>query len=72
LRLSIGRVARWFVFKPKIPISEKFSVPQVGKCWYILWPFGIFCDHSVHIVLIWYILFLFWYHAPRKIWRPWV
>jgi hypothetical protein len=23
------RVARWFVFKPKIPISEKISGPQI-------------------------------------------
>jgi hypothetical protein len=22
--------------------------------WNILWVFGIFCDHSEHIVLIWY------------------
>jgi hypothetical protein len=46
--------ARLFIFKPKIPI---------GKCLYILWPFGtfyvhrlgIFSDHLVHIVYIWYI-----------------
>jgi hypothetical protein len=31
--LSTGtRVARCFVFKPKIPIYEKFSGPQIGKC----------------------------------------
>jgi hypothetical protein len=27
--------------------------------WYILWPFGIFCDHLVYFVTIWYILWPF-------------
>jgi hypothetical protein len=36
------RVARWFIFKPKISILLKFGGPLIGKCWYILWPFGIF------------------------------
>jgi hypothetical protein len=65
-------------FKPKIRIWENFSGPQIRKCWSILlsiwnilWTFGIFYDHSVHFVLIWYIFFQFWYHAPRKIWQPW-
>jgi hypothetical protein len=31
-----GRVARWFVFKPKIPIWVNFGGPCNGKCWYIL------------------------------------
>jgi hypothetical protein len=30
------RVARWFVFKPKIPIWVNFGGPLNGKCWYIL------------------------------------
>jgi hypothetical protein len=30
------RVARWFVFKPKIPIWVKFGGPWNGKGWYIL------------------------------------
>jgi hypothetical protein len=29
-------VARWFVFKPKIPILVKFGGPMNGKCCYIL------------------------------------
>jgi hypothetical protein len=46
--------------------------------------FGIFRDHSVHSVFIWYMLwpfgifccrfgvfYAFWYLAPRKIWQPW-
>jgi hypothetical protein len=36
-----SRVARWFVFKPKIPIWVNFEGPLNGKCWYILWPFVI-------------------------------
>jgi hypothetical protein len=52
------RDARWFVFKPKIPIWVNFGEPLNGKCWYIswplehsmviwynLWPFGIVCRH---------------------------
>jgi hypothetical protein len=23
--------------------------------WFILWPFGIFCDHLVYFIVIWYI-----------------
>jgi hypothetical protein len=39
--------------------------PNLGKSWraldckmliYILWTFGIFYDHMVHLMLIWYIL----------------
>jgi hypothetical protein len=32
--------------------------------WDILWPFGTYCAHLIHF-------FLFWYHAPRKIWQHW-
>jgi hypothetical protein len=43
-------VARWFVFKPKIPIWLNFGGPYKGKCWYILWSFGIFYGH---LVMLW-------------------
>jgi hypothetical protein len=59
------RVARWFVFKPKIQILVKFGGPLNGKC-YILWPFGIFYGLLVYFVIIWYI-FTF---GPRKFWQP--
>jgi hypothetical protein len=39
-------VARWFVFKPKIPILVKLGGSWNRKC-YILWPFGIFYGHLV-------------------------
>jgi hypothetical protein len=35
-------VARWYIFKPKIPIWVNFGGPLNGKCWFILRPFGIF------------------------------
>jgi hypothetical protein len=39
------RVARWFVFKPKIQIWVNFGGYCYGKSWYILWPFGLFYGH---------------------------
>jgi hypothetical protein len=33
---SIIRVARWFVFKPKIPIWVNTGGSSYGKSWYIL------------------------------------
>jgi hypothetical protein len=72
----LSRVARWFVFKPKIPIWKKFKGLKLENVdtfygrleyfmgiWDILRPFGTFCVHLVHF-------FRFWYHAARKIWQP--
>jgi hypothetical protein len=53
---ATSRVARWFVFKPKIQSWEKFSRPQIGKCWYILWPYGIFDGYLGYFVNIRYML----------------
>jgi hypothetical protein len=71
------RVARWFVFKPKIPIWVNFLGPEIGKCWYILWPFGIFYIHLgnfmiiwVHCVLIWYIFSIFGFMYQDKSGNP--
>jgi hypothetical protein len=47
LAILCTRGARWFLFKPKIPIWVNFGGPQIGKC-YILWPFGTYCVHLVH------------------------
>jgi hypothetical protein len=33
-----SRVARWFIFEPKIPIWVNFVVPWIGNCLYILCP----------------------------------
>jgi hypothetical protein len=49
------RVARWYIFKPKIPIWVNFGGPWNLKGWYILWPFAIFYGHSVYFMVIGYI-----------------
>jgi hypothetical protein len=74
-----SRVARWFIFKPKIPIWVNFGSPWNRKCchilqpfgihlhtsiWYNLWPFGIVCGNLVYF-------FSFGLFGPRKIWQPW-
>jgi hypothetical protein len=38
--------------------------------WNILWIFGIFVTIR-YILCSFGTFFLFWYHAPRKIWQPW-
>jgi hypothetical protein len=66
------RVARWSVFKPKIRIWANFGGPWNGKCWYILWPFGIFYGLLVLFMSVWYslwsfvIFFPFWYVCTKK------
>jgi hypothetical protein len=42
-----GRVARWFIFKPKLPIWVHFGGPWNGKCCYILRQFGTISDPLV-------------------------
>jgi hypothetical protein len=39
------RVARWFIFIPKIPVWVHFGGSWNRKCWYILSTFGIFYGH---------------------------
>jgi hypothetical protein len=63
------RVARWYIFIPKILICPHFGEPWNGNegivyghleyftaMWYILLPFGIFYGHLVYFMAIWYIL----------------
>jgi hypothetical protein len=38
----VSMVAKWHIFKPKIPIRVNFGEPWNGKCWYVLCPFEIF------------------------------
>jgi hypothetical protein len=56
------RVARWYIFKPKIPIWIDFGGSCNGRCWYILSPL-------VYFTAIWYILWSFgifyWFIFPR-------
>jgi hypothetical protein len=57
------RVARWFVFKPKIQIWVNFVGSCNGRGWYILWTVGpfyglllyVFYGHFVKFAVIWYI-----------------
>jgi hypothetical protein len=72
------RVARWFNFKPKIPLWVNFVGPWNGKGLYILMPIGIYHGHLVHfesfgnLVEIWYLFPRFGIHTvSRKIWQPW-
>jgi hypothetical protein len=68
-----SRVARWFVFKPKIPIWVNFGGPRNEKGGYNLWPFGIYYFHLVHFMVIWVILWpfgIFWYIVSRKSGNP--
>jgi hypothetical protein len=57
-------VARWYIFKPKIPIWINFGGSYNVRSWSILWPFGVFYWHLVYFSP-------FWCVAPRKIWQPW-
>jgi hypothetical protein len=38
----LGRVARWLIFRPKIPILVNFFRPWNGKIGSTLWPFWYF------------------------------
>jgi hypothetical protein len=46
------RVTRWRLFKPKITIWVNLGCSCNGRWWYILWLFGVFYGHSVHLVAI--------------------
>jgi hypothetical protein len=60
------RVARWYIFKPKIQILVNFEGSSERRCWYIshidIWSIlRIFAilhikGHLVYFVVIWYIL----------------
>jgi hypothetical protein len=47
------RVARWFVFKPKIPILVKFGGPWNIKCCDILCQFGVIYSLLVLVPSLW-------------------
>jgi hypothetical protein len=53
-------VARWHIVKPKILIWLFARGTCNGRCWYILWPHGLFCGHLVYFMFIWYFS-TFWY-----------
>jgi hypothetical protein len=75
-RRHTPRVARWFLFKPKIQIWVNFGGSCNGRCWYILCTLGPFYGLFLYFMDIWYsswkfgIFFPFWYFVRRKIWQP--
>jgi hypothetical protein len=60
---AILGVARWHIFKPKIQIWVNFERPFNGRCWYILWPFGLFQSQLVYFVAIWFLWGFFVYFS---------
>jgi hypothetical protein len=50
------RVAKWFLFKPKIPICVNFGGSSNGRCWCILCPFDQFSGHLAYFMAIGYIV----------------
>jgi hypothetical protein len=58
-----SRVARWRIFKPNIQIWVNFGGTCNGRCWYILWafglrilrPIGLLCGHLVYFMALGYI-----------------
>jgi hypothetical protein len=64
-----SRVARWYIFKPKITILEGLALEDVG----------IFYGHLVYFTAIRHIwvylssfgmFYPFWYFVSRRIWQP--
>jgi hypothetical protein len=49
--MTTSWVARWFIFKPKIPVWVNFGGCCDGRFWYILWPFGIFYGRQSYLLL---------------------
>jgi hypothetical protein len=49
LLMLSARVARWFIFKPKIQIWVTFGGYCIRRCWNILWPFDQFWYITGHI-----------------------
>jgi hypothetical protein len=54
---QLSKVARWYIWIPKIPIWVYFEGHWNAKCWYNLWTLGIFYCHLVYDMALWYI---FW------------
>jgi hypothetical protein len=55
-----GRVARWYIFKPKIPFRVNFGGSRYGRYWYI---FG----HLVNFMAIYWIVHIaIWYSCTKK------
>jgi hypothetical protein len=53
------RVARWYIFKPKIQLWVIFGGSCHGTCCHVLWTIGLFYNHLVYFMDIWYISWSF-------------
>jgi hypothetical protein len=58
------RVARWYIFKPKISIWVKIGGPLNAKCCNVLLSFEIYYGHLVYFMAICN-LGVIWYIFPR-------
>jgi hypothetical protein len=73
-----SRAARWFLFRPEIPIWVYFGGTWNGKCCYVyilvfsnsLLTLVIFCGHFVIFIVIWYIFPRFGILCPEKSGTP--
>jgi hypothetical protein len=72
-----SKVARWFIFRPKISIWAYFCRPWNGKFDYflmailvLLGPFGAFYLHLVYFEVIWYIFSRFGMLEQEKSGNP--
>jgi hypothetical protein len=58
------RVARCYIFRPKIAVWINFGGPCNGRYSYISWTFGLFYGHLIYFMDIWYILWYFGIFFP--------
>jgi hypothetical protein len=59
-RYKQARVAGWYIFRPKLAIWVNFGGPCKGRCWYILWTFGLFYSHLIFVfygLLVYFVVF---------------
>jgi hypothetical protein len=69
-----NRVARWHIFKPKVPIWVNFGWSCNGSIRFNSCPFDLFYNNLIYFMVIWYILWpfckvhfsLFWYFCIKK------
>jgi hypothetical protein len=71
-KINFTRVARWYIFTSKILLWVYFGEPwniylwEFMVIWNILRPFGIFYDHLVNVVAIW-----FMFSRCGMFWQSW-
>jgi hypothetical protein len=66
---TANRVARWLVYYQTQNI-ESFWGPCNGRCWYILWTFGLIYGQLVYFMDIWYIFTHFGIFTKKESGNP--